>query len=302
MNDRKQRRAVVALGMFDGMHRGHEALIRHAAEKAKRLDARPVVFTFANHPLEVLGRKPRLLTTLDERVRRMRDIGVAEIAAEPFTAGFAAMAPEAFLNWLLARWPVAALVCGFNYTYGRNGEGTADTLIAAGEARGFSVEVLPPVLEENAPISSTRIRKALEAGDVTLANRMLGRPYSLAGVVVPNLQNGRRIGFPTANIEPDGALVLPGDGVYRTRAEVLAGSFPAVTNVGANPTLHAKKETVETHLIGFDRDLYGQRLTVSFLEYLRGEVAFDSLDQLKRRISLDVEAVKRAEHKPEFGK
>lgn len=294
MDMEQKNAAVVALGMFDGMHRGHTELIRHAVERAEAERAASVVFTFENHPLTVLGQPPRLLSTLDERLGLMRALGVDEVHAVPFTREFAGLPPDAFLDLIAARWRIAALVCGYNYTYGRRGAGTPDTLLAAGRARGFPVDVLPPVLAGGAPVSSSRIRQAIEAGDMPLAGELLGRPYSLSGRVVSNLQNGRRIGFPTANIEPDPMLVLPKAGVYHTVAEAAAGTFPAVTNVGANPTLRAKRDTVETHLIGFSGDLYGTVLAVSFHRYLRGEIAFDSLTALKARIAQDVKTVSEA--------
>ena len=289
------KRAVVALGMFDGMHKGHTQLVDRAVAMARECHAAPVVFTFANHPLEVLGKKPRLLSTLEERAARMYALGVSEVAAASFTREFADVTPDEFLSYLLSRYDVAAIVCGFNYTFGRRGAGTPEMLTAAGRARGFAVEVLPPVLEGGAPISSSRIREAIECGEIALANRMLGRTYRLTGTVVSNLQNGRRLGFPTANIVPDPALVLPKSGVYHTRAAIPCGLYPAVTNVGANPTLRAKKETVETHLIDFDGDLYGQTLSVSFIGRLRGEIAFSSLEALRDRIQKDVDTVREAD-------
>ena len=280
--------AVVALGMFDGVHLGHRALLERAAGEADRLRAKPVVFTFSNHPMEVLGGGVRLLSSIAERDRILAAAGAREVASVPFTRELAALSPERFVDLLLERWSVKALVVGYNYTCGARGLGTPDTLAAIGEQRGFSVCVVPPVLYQGSPVSSTRVREALERGEVEQAERMLKRRYTLSGMVVENKRIGRRIGFPTANIEAAGNRVLPKDGVYATFACVDGAYVRAVTNIGTNPTVHGERLMIETHMIGVDADLYGKHLTVAFRRYLRGELTFSSLEALKEQIRLDV--------------
>ena len=182
-----------------------------------------------------------------------------------------------------------ALVVGYNYTCGVRGAGTPETLAEIGKTLGFSVLVVPPVLLEGAPVSSTRVREALEQGDVELAQRMLKRRYTLAGTVIENRRIGRRIGFPTANIAPEENRVIPKDGVYATIACVNGADYSAVTNIGTNPTVHGDHLTIETHMIDFDQDIYGERLTVAFRRFLRGELMFSNLDELKEQIRRDID-------------
>ena len=282
--------AVVALGMFDGVHLGHRALITRLLEEAKRLRAVPVVFTFSNHPLEVLGGNVRMISGIRERNMMLRSLGAEEVESVPFTREMAHLSTEQFIDLLNEKWNVRGLVVGYNYTCGDRGTGTPETLREIGSVRGFSVSVVEPVLFEGESVSSTRIREAVERGDVSLAETLLKRRYTLTGTVVQNKRIGRRIGFPTANIEADLRRVIPADGVYATFAFVGGVVYRAVTNIGTNPTVHGSRLTIETHLLDFNADIYGQQLTIAFRKRLRGEAMFDSLDALKEQIRLDVEA------------
>ena len=281
---------VVALGMFDGMHLGHRALIARAVRLAQEHCATAAAYTFANHPLEVLGRPVRLLSAAGEREALLRACGAEELRMERFTRALADMPPEAFIEKLNAMWALCGIVVGFNYSFGKGGAGTPELLAQAGRRYGYFTEVLGPVEYRGAPVSSTRIRLALEEGDVSSAAEMLARPYALSGKVVANRRIGRRIGFPTANILLADGRALPKDGVYASRARIVGGAgYPAVTNIGTNPTVNGAALSVETHLIGYEGDLYGSRLTVEFLKRLRDEIRFDSVEALKRQIALDTE-------------
>ncbi len=290
----ERERTVVALGMFDGVHIGHQLLLKRARELAQRERCRAVAFTFSNHPVEVLGGgKLTLLTTFAEREKLILSAGVDEVCAVPFTKEFAALSPGAFFDALEARFTLVGVVAGFNYTFGKHGAGNAATLRAIGNERGFLVRVMQPVLFRGRAVSSSRIRRCIENGAVRAAARMLGRPYRIQGTVVSNLQNGRRLGFPTANILPDPARACPAAGVYAVRASADGTTYRAVTNVGTNPTLHGRRLMIETHLLDFDRDLYGQELTLDFAARIRGEKAFGSEEALAKRILRDVAAAKR---------
>lgn len=284
--------AVIALGMFDGVHLGHRALIARTLEEAKRLHAMPAVYTFSNHPLEVLGGSVRLLSGIRERNMLLRSLGVEAVESVPFTREMAQLSTEAFIDLLAAKWDVRGLVVGYNYTFGDHGTGTPDTLREIGNRRGFSVSVVEPVLLEGEPVSSTRIREAVERGDVSSAERLLKRHYTLTGTIVQNKRIGRRIGFPTANIEADIRRAIPADGVYATYAFVGGAGYRAVTNIGTNPSVQGEKLTIETHLIDFNADIYGQQLTIAFRKRMRKEATFETLDALKEQIRLDVEAAK----------
>jgi riboflavin kinase/FMN adenylyltransferase len=282
--------AVVALGMFDGVHIGHKALLERTVGEAERFCAVPAAYTFSNHPMETLGGSVRLLTDVYERNDLIRSLGIEELVSEPFTKETAALSPEAFVEMLLIRWDVCAMVVGYNYTFGERALGTPETLRLIGRRKGFSVVSVPPVVLHDAPVSSTRVRETIERGELELAAELLGRPYLLSGRIVQNRRIGRRIGFPTANIEPDEKRVLPPDGVYATNAYVHGAMYRAVTNVGANPTVHGDKRSVETYLIGFDADIYGAELQIGFRFRIRDEITFDSMDTLKAQIEKDVAA------------
>ena len=274
--------------MFDGVHLGHRALISRLLDEAKRLRAISVAYTFSNHPLEVLGGSVRLLSSIRERNQTLLALGAEQVQSIPFTRETAVLSAEQFIGTISESYDIRALVVGYNYTCGAHGVGTPETLRNIGTRQGFSVSVVEPVLYGGEPVSSTRVREAVERGDVTLAQTLLKRRYTLSGKVVKNQRIGRRIGFPTANIDADPKRVIPADGVYATYAFVGGAAYRAVTNVGTNPTVHGTALTIETHLIDFDGDIYGETLTVAFRKRLRGEATFDSLDALKEQIRLDV--------------
>ena len=280
--------AAVALGMFDGVHLGHRALMARLIDEAREKDAMPTVFTFSNHPLKVLGGDVSMLCGVGERNRLLRSLGAKQVKSIPFTRELAALSAEQFFDLLTDEWDVRLLVVGSNYTCGARGAGTPDTLREIGMRRGFTVSVVEPVLFEGEPVSSTRIREAIERGDVALAQKLLMRRYTLSGKVVQNKRFGRRIGFPTANIDLKPGRVIPADGVYATYAFLNGESYRAATNIGTNPTVNGKKRTIESHLIDFDADIYGETLTVEFRKQLRGEATFSTIEELKKQIRADV--------------
>ena len=286
MTDNK---CIICLGMFDGVHAGHQALLQEAVRLAA--GKKPVVvFTFSNHPAELFSREVSCLSQNAQRERWLRENGADEVWAVPFTHAFAAQAPEAFLTELLKQRPAAALVAGFNYTFGKGGSGTAATLCACGPRLGYQASIVPPVMFEGEPVSSTRIREAIRAGQLEKAAQMLTRPYTLTGPVTPCRQIGRQLGFPTANTET-GAMVLPPDGVYASRVDLAEnGIRAAVTNIGTNPTVNGVKRTVETHIPGFSGDLYGTEPQISLLRFLRPEHRFDDLKELQDAIEKDIGA------------
>lgn len=279
--------SAVALGTFDGVHPGHAAIIGRAMRAARERNLSPLIYTFTTHPMALLGRQPALLMPNEARIAALK--GFCAVAADDFTKEFAAMEPRDFVKMLVTRFSMRHAVAGFNYTFGKSGAGNIKLLEALGKELGFTVDCVPPVLFEDEPVSSTRIRAALGAGDVAKAALMLGRPYSLTGTISPNKGIGRSIGYPTANLTGCAGLALPADGVYATHAGVFGKSYPGVTNVGCNPTVGGEKITVETYLIGFSGDLYGAQMRVSFVEKLRGEVKFENLKELRASIGQDAE-------------
>ena len=288
----KQHRSVLALGMFDGVHVGHQALVRQAVQAARALDARTVAFTFTDAPGKLLHLPVTSLSTPDQRTRWLKEAGADRVDMVDFTRAFADLSPEGFLDYLQDRYDVAGLAAGFNYTFGKFGAGTARTLKELGERHGFQVFIAEPVLLDGEPVSSTRIRTLVNEGQMERAGALLGRPYTLSGPVVSARRIGHRLGYPTANVEA-GEQLLPPDGVYATYALADGVAYPAVTNVGRNPTVAGKQRTVETYILNEELSLYGTDLSVSFLSRLREERTFPTLEALSEQIGRDVQTAKK---------
>lgn len=283
--------AVVTLGNFDGVHAGHRELLAEAAASARAKGLRSAVVTFDPHPAMVVApeRRPKLLMTLDQRLSVFAACGVDLAWVIPFSRSFSELAPEAFLDALARALPPAELHVGRAFRFGRDRAGDVALLERWGAARGCAVRAHALRAPDGGPLSSTRVREALEAGDVDAAAALLGHPYALTGIVVEGDRRGRHLGFPTANLAWEQEQ-LPASGVYAT--EVRGGHVEdarlGLTNVGEKPTFGGRKLTVETHLPGFSGDLYGARLEVRFRHRIRGERKFDGPDALRAQIALDV--------------
>lgn len=287
-------RTVVALGMFDGVHRGHRALLSRAAEIAHEKGDTAVAFTYDNHPRELFSGSFPYLCTREQRETLIRETGCDRVDSIPFDAAFASMAPETFIDWLDARYEggVSAIVAGYDYRFGAKAAGDTTLLRTLCNSRGIDLAVIDEVKVDGETCASTRIRELLRAGDAERAERMLGRPYALSGTVVHAKALGRRFDCPTANLDA-GVQILPKDGVYATVLCFAGKQYPAVTNVGTNPTVGGRARTVETHAIGESLDLYGKRIEVAFLKRLRDERKFDSKDLLFQQIGKDAEIAKK---------
>lgn len=289
-------RTVLTLGNFDGVHRGHQAIIetavRHAAEKG----AQPGVLTFEPHPIAVLApdKAPAIIQSLRDRLETIRGHGIATVVLQRFTREFAAMDPEAFVrDFLLRHIELAHVVVGYNVNFGRDRAGTSETLRALGARLGFGVDVVGPVVADGEEVSSTRLRDAIRQGDMLRAGRLLGRQYAFRGRVVTGDRRGRALGFPTANLQLKPGLLLPPDGVYAVLAVVDGQDRPGVLNVGIRPTFGGRRRTIEAHLLGFDGDLYRRWLVVRVVERLRGETTFASPDALRAAIADDIARARR---------
>ncbi len=279
--------AVIALGMFDGVHMGHRALLTRTVEIANRIGCKSVAYTFSNHPRALFGRPPKLLTTPEERKDRISDVGIDIVHMEPFDRKMASLSPRAFLDGLTQEYEVRAVVVGFNYAFGQGGQGNARTLEVFGRQHGFEVHIIDPIVYAGETVSSTRIRELLESGDLSTANTMLCMPYSLCGTVTTNRRIGTSIGFPTANILPPPDKVLPKSGVYASSVAFQGVRHPAVTNIGDNPTVSGKTITIETHVLDFQGDLYDRQLCVELHVWLRDEIRFPGKTELAQQIERD---------------
>ena len=292
----ERRPSAVALGVFDGVHLGHRAILGAAVAHARATGSPALACTFEPHPLEVLqpDRAPLPITTLDERLALIGACGVDGAVVLDFTRELAAVEPEAFVKDVLVdRLAAQQVIVGFNHRFGRGARGDADMLRDLGRGLGFSVDVIAPLMVDGAPVSSTAIRAALGRGDLDAADRMLGRPYTLPGKIVAGAGRGRTLGFPTANVAPDRA-VLVAPGVYACRAEIGGQTRQAVVNVGVRPTFGEDALAVEAYLLDFTGDLYGERLVIELWQRLRDEQAFASEGELVRQIARDVEQTRAA--------
>ena len=290
---------VVALGNFDGVHRGHQTLIAEAARQAGALGAPLVALTFEPHPrgFFVPDTGPFRLTLARAKRRLLADYGVQAVLAQHFDAGFAALSADAFLDEVLVKGlGTRHVVCGYDFTFGARRGGNVERLRAEGAARRVGVTVLEPVMREGEIYSSTRIREALRAGMVKEAAELLGHPWEIEGTVELGDQRGRTIGFPTANVAL-GEHLRPRFGVYAVRVVVEGdesqGWRDAVANLGKRPTFGKLQENFEVHLFDFAGDLYGKTLRVALVDFIRPEMKFAGLDALKAQIAADGAAARR---------
>jgi riboflavin kinase/FMN adenylyltransferase len=290
------RGGIVALGNFDGFHKGHQAVVRRAIARA-RTEGRPaLVATFDPHPMRFFRPDSPWfrLTTMDQRARLIEAVGVDALYVFRFDAAFAAASPEAFVSdWLAERLGVAGVVTGEDFTFGRNRGGDVGLLGKLGRSHGFSAETVAPVAQDGLPVSSTRIRDALRAGDCETAARLLTRPFTIEGVVEHGDKRGRTIGYPTANIALDRYL-RPRFGVYAVRGRLPDGRvLEGAANLGIRPTFAPPKELLEPYFFEFSGDLYAETLAVELISFLRPEAKFDSLDALVAQMGRDCEEARR---------
>lgn len=288
------------IGNFDGVHIGHRVLIARTRYQATRRGMLNMVVTFWPHPLSVLAGRhaPPQLTTRDQRRLLLERLGVNIMLELPFTRELAAFTPEKFLKELLLPMGVAELVIGYDFSLGKGRTGNFDVLKVLGRQLGFGVEQVPPVIVNGAVVSSTRVRDLIQKGDVWELRPLLGRFHFLSGAIIHGHGRGEGLGFPTANLEvPD--VLLPRRGVYVTWATCGDAIWPAVTNIGVNPTFGNDRVSVESFLLDADIDLYDQNISLHFVQRLRDEQRFASVEELKARIAQDVALARRILASPE---
>jgi len=289
-------RSVVTIGSYDGVHRGHQLIVRHAVDRARELGVPAVVVTFDPHPSEVVrpGSHPPLLAPHHRRADLMADLGVDAVLVLPFTAEFSKLSPAEFVvKVLVDKLHAKAVVEGPNFRFGHRAAGNVEFLTEQGKVYDFEVEVVDLFVAGEAgggePFSSTLTRRLVGEGDIGGANEILGRPHRVEGIVVHGAQRGRELGFPTANVETLPHTAVPADGVYAGWLHAAGEAMPAAISVGTNPQFDGTVRTVEAYAI--DRvglDLYGLHVAVDFLAYVRGQAKFDSLEALLEQMALDV--------------
>lgn len=282
-------KSTVALGNFDGIHMAHRAVIDNCIQNAKKENGESCVFLFSEHTLNVLGRgNTELLTDWEEKLEILEELGVDCVYTADFTEIVRSMSPDGFIKMLTEKINVSAISVGYDYRFGYNAEGDTDVLRKLGEKYGFSVLVNDEMKIMDKTVKSTAIRRLVAEGETGEAQKYLGRAYSISGDVVKGFQNGRKIGIPTANVQYSKDKLLPKNGVYAGYTIVDGKYYKSVINVGANPTFCAERVTVESHLLGFDRNIYGKRIRVEFVTRIRDERKFGSPEELKGQIKKDI--------------
>lgn len=284
-----KKKTYVALGSFDGIHKGHLALINKSIELAKKNDSLSMVYTFKNHPRTLINKKevPKLIMNLDEKMNELKHLGVDLSVFVEFTKDFMSLEPREFINNLIEIYNVKGIIAGFNYRFGYKNKGDVNLLKELTASRGIELHIIDPFTYNNEIISSTRIRKSIVDGKMEDAYNMLNRYFSLNGEVVGGKRIGRTINFPTANINIDKKVVLPKIGVYYTNVEVDKKIYKGITSVGNNPTVNGKNITVETHILSFDENIYGKKIKLYFISKIRNEKKFNSLEELKNQLVKD---------------
>jgi riboflavin kinase / FMN adenylyltransferase len=288
--------STVAIGTFDGIHVGHQAIIRTAVSDAAAHERPSLVFTFDRHPAELLApdRAPAYLTTPQQRNRMVADLGVSGLIVAAFDHELANLTPGEFVDGILrARIGARTIVVGSNFVFGKNRAGDVAYLDAAQKEYGYKLVALDPVIVDGSPASSTRVRELLRGGEIAEAERVLGHPYRLAGTVVEGRKLGRKLGYPTANLALTCRQVVPQDGIYAVMALLDDGrTVHGACSIGERPTIADAGRSIETYLLDFREDIYGRTVEIQFVERLRGEQKFDSLEALTRQIAIDVEQVR----------
>ena len=281
---------LFAIGVFDGVHLGHKHLLSQLTERARQEDWLSGVITFRQHPQAVLSPQTKLpcLTDLAQRVRLLKEEGIDAVITLSFTPELAQLGTRQFVGLLKKYLRMRGLVIGPDFALGRNREGDVDTLCALGKEMDFSVTVVPPLVIDSEMVSSTAIRNALAEGNMKGVASLLGRPFSLHGLVVTGVGRGAELGFPTANLDVDPQQALPPDGVYATWAYIDDSAYQTMTNIGRRPTFDNGEHTVEVYLLDYHGDLYGQELRIDIVERLRNEERFDTADELKKQVAEDV--------------
>ena len=281
---------VVALGVFDGVHLGHQSILQILRERAADFDGTPVMLSFSPHPQKIIAPQtaPALLQTRTQKQELLRKLGIEVLVELPFTRRLSLLSPHEFVLQNLVRHRIREIHVGSNFRFGHRRSGDFALLRKIGEEHDFRVFETPVLVVRRLRVSSTRIRAFLLGGQVSMASRLLGRPYEVQGTVVRGAQRGRKLGFPTANLRPQNELI-PAPGVYVTRTRVNGDLFDSVTNIGYRPTVEANSAlSVETHLLDVEADLYGKSMSIEFCCRIRDEHRYSGIQELQERINKDV--------------
>jgi riboflavin kinase / FMN adenylyltransferase len=279
----------IALGSFDGLHKGHISLIEKTRNLAQKNNALSMVYTFKNHPLTVVNKKavPKLLMDNDTKLDVLNKLNIDIVCMVEFDEKLMKMLPDAFIYSLVMNYNMAGVVVGFNYRFGHKNAGNSEYLKCLGEKNNFEVYVMDALKINNEVASSSSIRNLIFEGMIEKANTMLFQPFAIKGKVIAGKRLGRTLGFPTANIEPQKGIIYPKCGVYYTNVEINKSLYKSITNVGFNPTVNGNNLSIETYILNFDKDIYNEEIKVVFINRIRDEIKFQSIDELKNALICD---------------
>ena len=293
--NQKYPKPVIALGMFDGVHIGHASIIRRAVELAKSIAGTSMVFTFSNHPLSIIApeNEPLAIGNRSLRRRLVENLGVDVLIDIAFTKELSRRSPEEFMQLLKDKFAPSIVVTGPNYTFGRFGKGNGRMLLRESEAYGFRAEVCPAITVDRKTVSSTRIRALIKDGDLQSTNELLGRAFTYVSTVVHGDRRGRKLGFPTANLDIGERRAMLPNGAYAVRVSIDDKNYCGIANVGNNPTFGSVKRRLEVYVDQFNGNLYGRELAVEFLQLLRAEQTFASADELVDQLRIDLEHTRK---------
>lgn len=293
------RQAVITIGTFDGVHTGHRYIIQQLQEAAASCQGETVIITFDPHPREVLqpgGNPVRLLTTLEEKIRLLAGHGIDHLVIVPFTQAFSELSARAYLEeFLVERFNPHTIIIGYDHRFGHNREGGLELLEAEQNRYGFRLIEIPQQVVHDLAVSSTKIRKSLEGGNIQLANELLGYSYFLEGTVIHGDKMGRQLGYPTANMQlPDPRKLIPAEGIYAIKIQVPGQDTPlnGVMSIGTRPTFNGSDLRLEAHIFDFDADLYGQVIRVEIIDFIRANMKFDNAEALILQMDNDSEKAK----------
>ena len=293
-----QQPTVLTIGTFDGVHLGHQKIVERVVTTARQEGLLATVFTFFPHPRMVVQHDKglKLIHTLEEKKQLLQQLGVDLLVVQPFNEAFAQLTAEEFVSTILVEHlNVKKVIIGYDHRFGRNRTANIDDMRLFGKKYGFAVEEISVQEVDEVSVSSTKIREALNKGDVTTAEHYLGTPYSLTGRVVHGLKLGRTLGYPTANIQvTEEYKLIPKDGVYAVYSYIDGRKVYGMMSIGKNPTIEGKGASIEVYFFDFNGDLYDQKLTIEFVQYLREEQKFDTIDLLKKQLQDDETAARKA--------
>ncbi|WP_042272868.1 bifunctional riboflavin kinase/FAD synthetase [[Clostridium] dakarense] len=287
------KKSVVTIGNFDGLHKGHQVLIKKAVKSAKKRNIESVVFTFENHPANYFAKTPiKNVITNEEKIKRLKDFGVDYVISIPFDEYMTKISALEFVKGiLLDKLGAKKIIVGHDFTFAKNKEGDTKVLKELSDKYGFEVEVIMPIKVNDIRVSSTYIRNLVAQGSVCSVKEYLGYNCEIKGNVIKCKQLGRTIGFPTANIEVDKNTLIPKNGIYATKVHIGEKVYYGATNIGYNPTVNGEKLSIETNILDFNDDIYGKDIKVEFLERIRDEKKFSSLDELKKQLKKDTDYI-----------